>query len=244
MNILNLFGMDITYIIFVLPAVLLSMIAQAMVKGRFAKYDKVQSKRNMTGAQAAALLLRKNEIVDVRIAHINGSLTDNYNSSDKVLSLSDSTFNSTSIAAIGVAAHETGHAIQHATGYGPLFLRKTLVPMANFGSRFGPTMAILGLIFGATAQSSNLLTICQIITDVGIFLYAAAVLFYLVTLPVEFNASRRALKILRETNTLDEEELHGVRKVLTAAAMTYLASALTAIGSLIRLVLLSRRRRD
>jgi len=115
--------------------------------------------------------------------------------------------------------------------------------VANFGSRFGPLMAVLGLVFGATAQSSGLLQICQIITDVGIFLYAAAVLFYLVTLPVEFNASRRALKILRETNTLDKDELYGVRKVLTAAAMTYVASALTALGSLIRLVLLSNRRR-
>ncbi|MCR4733847.1 MAG: zinc metallopeptidase [Treponema sp.] len=235
--------MDVTYLIFVLPAVLLSMIAQAMVKGRFAKYNKVISKRNISGAQAAAFLLRQNEITDVKIAHIRGSLTDNYNSANKVLSLSDSTFSSNSIAAIGVAAHETGHAIQYATGYGPLFWRKTLVPVANFGSRFGPTMAILGLILGATSQRADLLNIFQIITNVGIFLYAAAVLFYIVTLPVEFNASRRAMKILKETRVLDEEELYGVRKVLTAAAMTYVASALTAIGSLLRLLILSNRRR-
>ena len=239
----SFFGIDITYVIFVLPAVLLSLIAQAMVKGRFAKYNKVASKRNISGAQAAAFLLRKNEITDVKIAHIKGSLTDNYNSSNKILSLSDSTYTSNSIAAIGVAAHETGHAIQHATGYGPLFLRKTLVPVANIGSRFGPLMAVLGLVFGATAQSADILRICQIITDVGIFLYAGAVLFYLVTLPVEFNASRRAMKILKETNVLDSEEIVGVRKVLTAAAMTYVASALTALGSLLRLLLLSNRRK-
>ena len=234
--------MDYTYLVFVLPAVILSMAASYMVKQRFARYNQVLSKKGISGAQAAELLLRANAISDVRIAHTAGQLTDNYNPGTKILNLSDSTFASTSIAAIGVAAHETGHAIQHKVGYGPLALRITLVPVANIGSRFGPTMAILGIIFGASAQSQGMLGLAQLITDIGLLLFAAAVLFYIVTLPVEFNASRRAMNILRETGTLDAEELSGVRKVLWAAAMTYVASALTAIGNLLRLIILSNRR--
>ncbi|MCR5762883.1 MAG: zinc metallopeptidase [Treponema sp.] len=231
---------DSTYLIFVLPAVILSLVAQYMVKSRFATYSKVASKRGVTGAQAASLLLRANGITDVQVHHISGSLTDNYNPSTKILNLSDSTYSSTSIAAIGVAAHETGHAIQHNVGYGPLALRSTLVPAANIGSRFGPAMAILGIMFGASSQSSA--GIWQLVTNLGLLLFAAAVAFYIVTLPVEFDASHRALKILKETNTLDSEELSGARKVLWAAAMTYVASALSAIGNLIRLVILSNRR--
>lgn len=237
------YGMDITYLIFVLPALILSLYAQAKVKGSFSKYNKVKSRKNLTGAQAAELLLRKNQIYDVKIQKIGGSLTDNYNPTTKILSLSASTFSSTSIAAIGVAAHETGHAIQHATNYGPLALRKTLVPVANFGSRFGPVMAAIGLIFGTQPKYSSLVYIFQLLTDIGIILFGAAVLFYLITLPVEFNASHRALEILSETNTLDETEIKGAKKVLSAAAMTYVASALTAIGSFLRLLLLSNRRR-
>lgn len=232
--------MDITYLVFVLPAVILSLVAQYMVKNRFATYNKVLSRRGVTGAEAAGLLLRANGITDVRIQHISGALTDNYNPGTKILNLSDSTYASTSIAAIGVAAHETGHAIQHKVGYGPLVLRSTLVPAANIGSRFGPTMAILGIMFGAGSQSAA--GIWQLITNIGILLFAMAVAFYIVTLPVEFDASRRALKILKDTGTLDSEELSGTRKVLWAAAMTYVASALTAIGNLIRLILLSNRR--
>lgn len=237
--------MDYTYVIYVLPAILLSMIAQFMVKNRFSKYNTIKSKKNITGAQAAALLMRANGINDVRIAHTGGNLTDNYNPSTKILNLSDSTFASNSIAAIGVAAHETGHAIQHNVNYGPLALRSILVPVANFGSRFGPTLAILGIIFGNTAYASteSIFSICQLITDLGLLLFAGSVLFYLVTLPVEFNASRRALKILKETNTLDPDELRGVKKVLWAAAMTYVASALTAIGSFIRLLVITGRKK-
>lgn len=235
--------MDYSYLIFILPAVLLSMWAQAKVKSSFSKYNKVLSKRNLTGAQAAQLLLQKNGISDVKIAHISGTLTDNYNPMNKVLSLSDSTFSSTSIAAIGVAAHETGHAIQHATGYKPLNFRKLLVPVANIGSRFGPTLVILGIIFGATAEASSTFAICNLITQIGILLFSLSVLFYLVTLPVEFNASNRALNILDKTNILDDSELSGTKKVLSAAAMTYVASALTALGSLFRLIFLSNRRR-
>lgn len=234
---------DYTYVIFVMPAILLSLIAQFMVKTRFASYNKVLSKRGLTGAQAAQLLLRANNITNVRIAHISGSLTDNYNPSTKVLSLSDSTFASTSIAAIGVAAHETGHAIQHAKDYGPLTLRRMMVPVANIGSRFGPTIAIIGIILAASAQAADRFAIAQLITDIGLVLFACSVVFYLVTLPVEFNASKRALKILKQTNILDAQELKGTKKVLTAAAMTYVASALTAIGSFLRLLFISKNRR-
>lgn len=237
-----LYGIDYTYIIFVVPALILSLITQVLVKGRFSRFDKVISKRNLTGAQAAQLLLQKNNIYDVKIVHINGQLSDNYNPSTKILSLSDSTYNSTSIAAIGVAAHETGHAIQHAVGYSPLSLRSTLVPAANIGSQFGPTLAVLGIIFGGTSKASDYISIFQLITNIGIILFSLAVLFYIITLPVEFNASRRALKILRDSNTLNTTELKGVKKVLSAAAMTYVASAITAIGSLIRLIVLSNRR--
>lgn len=235
------YGIDYTYLIYVMPALILSIIAQALVKGRFSRFDKVSSNKGITGAQAAALLLKKNDIYDVKIQHIHGNLTDNYNPSTKVLSLSDSTYFSTSIAAIGVAAHETGHAIQHATQYGPLYLRSTLVPVANFGSRTGPFLVAAGLIFAQFSRFTQYIPIFQLLSDIGLLLFAASVLFYIVTLPVEFNASRRALAVLRETNTLDSKELNGARKVLTAAAMTYVASALTAIGTLIRLFVISGR---
>jgi len=237
---------DYSYLIFVLPAVLLSLWASTMVKGRFARYNKVNSKRNITGAQAAQYLLKVNGITDVKIAHISGNLTDNYNPQTKVLSLSDSTINSTSIAAIGVAAHETGHAIQHATGYKPLGLRRSLVPAANIGSQVGPALVILGLIASSMAKFAAYSQILLYVSYTGVALFSLSVLFYLITLPVEFNASHRALKILDESNVLDEEELKGTKKVLGAAAMTYVASALAAIGSLLRLLFIlnnNKRRR-
>lgn len=245
MNFLRMIGLDWYYLVLVVPAMILSIAASYMVKSRFATYDKIKSKKNISGAQAAQILMHANGIDDVQIKRISGSLTDNYNSTDKTLNLSDSTYSSTSIAAVGVAAHETGHAIQDKAKYAPLGLRHSLYPVANIGSRFGPTLAILGILFGASANVSNssFAAIASIITKVGIILYIAAVLFYVVTLPVEFNASSRALKILKETGTLDSEELSGVKKVLWAAAMTYVASALTAIGSLIRLILISKRNR-
>ena len=237
------YGFDFTYLIFVVPAMLLSIIAQAMVKSRFAKYNQVRSQKNLTGAQAAELLLRSNGISDVRIAHIGGDLTDNYNPQTKVLSLSDSTYASTSIAAIGVAAHETGHAIQHNVGYFPLIFRRALVPVANIGSRFGPLLAVVGIGFGVSAEAPN--PIFQLIANIGIILFGLSVLFYIVTLPVEFNASHRALKILKQNGALvDSAEIRGARKVLWAAAMTYVASALTAIGSFLRLLLLTRNRNN
>lgn len=230
-------GFDCTYVIFALPAVVLSLWTQSAVKSRFAEQDRVPSKRGVTGARAAEILLRANGISDVRVRRVSGSLTDNYNSGTKVLSLSDATYASASIAAVGVAAHEAGHAIQDKIGYGPLVLRHALVPVANVGSRFGPLLALAGILLGVAARSP----LWQTVSDAGIILFAASVLFYLVTLPVEFDASRRALLVLRQTGVLDESELAGARKVLWAAAMTYVASALSAVGSLLRLVAVAGR---
>jgi len=226
------FLIDRYYLLLVVPTMILSLWAQFKVKSTFAKYSKIAPRRNISGEGAAALLLQSNSIRDVRIESVAGSLSDHYDPSKKVVRLSEPVFGANSISAIGVAAHEAGHAIQHANGYGPLVLRSTLVPVANIGSMLGPYIAIAGLIFAM-----------PMLLNVGIFLFAGAVLFYLVTLPVEFDASRRAIAILRQNNVLTAEELSGVRKVLTAAAMTYVASALTAVMSLLRLVLLSRGRR-
>jgi Zn-dependent membrane protease YugP len=223
---------DYYYLVLVVPAILLSLWAQFKVKSTFSKYSKIESSRHISGESAAAYLLKVNSIRDVTIQGIGGSLTDHYDPSSKVLRLSDPVYKKTSIAAIGVAAHETGHALQHAQGYKPLVLRGTLVPVANLGSRAGPILVIIGLV--ATLP---------FLTDIGILLFAASVLFYFVTLPVEINASRRALALLESSGTLDNTELTGVKKVLTAAALTYIASAILALANLLRLVLLSRNRR-
>lgn len=222
---------DQYYMILIVPTLILSLIAQIMVKSTFSRYSKVEPRRRITGAEAAGILLRTNGISDVSIEPIGGSLTDHYNPSKKSLALSEPVYGESTIAAIGVAAHETGHAIQHARGYGPLALRSLLVPVAGIGSSLGPYIAIAGIFFSLPW-----------LLNLGILLFSVAVLFYVVTLPVEFNASSRAIAILRSNAVLSDEELAGVRKVLTAAAMTYVASALTAIASLLRLVLLSRRR--
>lgn len=190
------------------------------------------SQRNITGTQAAAYLLKVNGITDVKLSRIKGNLTDHFSPSEKVLRLSDSTFDSTSIAAIGVAAHETGHAIQHAKKYFPLTFRNMLVPVANIGSSAGPWLAILGIAMSF-----------PILTDIGILLFAGSVAFYVITLPVEFNASNRAIKILKQNNILSAEELKGVKKVLSAAAMTYVGSALVAMANLLRLILVSKNRK-
>jgi len=223
---------DEYYLFLVIPTLLLSMWAQFKVKTTFAKYSKVQCSKRITGVDASILLLKANNINDVQVEAVKGSLTDHFDPSVKKVRLSEPVYGVSTIAAVGVSAHEAGHAIQHNIGYKPLVLRSTLVPVANFGSRFGPILAIAGL-----ALSFPLLL------NIGILVFSGAVLFYLITLPVEYNASNRAIAILRANNVLNEEELKGVKKVLSAAALTYVASALTAIASLIRLILLSRRRR-
>lgn len=223
---------DYYYLILVVPALIISSLAQIFVKSSFAKYSKKMSQRNITGTQAAAYLLKVNGITDVKLGRIKGNLTDHFSPSEKVLRLSDSTFDSTSIAAIGVAAHETGHAIQHAKKYFPLTFRNMLVPVANIGSSAGPWLAILGIAMSF-----------PILTDIGILLFAGSVAFYVITLPVEFNASNRAIKILKQNNILSVEELKGVKKVLSAAAMTYVGSALVAMANLLRLILVSKNRK-
>jgi Zn-dependent membrane protease YugP len=223
---------DYYYIVLVVPTIILSLIAQIMVKSTFAKYSKIPCSKRITGQDSAMLLLKANNIRDVQIESVRGSLTDHYDPSAKVLRLSQPVYSQNSIAAVGVAAHETGHAIQHARGYGPLALRSTLVPVANIGSMIGPYLAMAGLFLSM-----------PMLLNIGIILFGGAVLFYVITLPVEFNASARAIAILRANNVLSPDELDGVKKVLTAAAMTYVASALTALMSLLRLILLSRNRR-
>lgn len=223
---------DKYYLILVVPTLLLSLWAQIVVKSAFAKYSKIPCSRKISGQDAAATLLRVNCISDVKIEPVGGSMTDHYDPARKVLRLSEPVYNKNSIAAVGVAAHELGHALQHASSWGPLALRTGLVPIANIGSSIGPWLAIAGFIFSM-----------PLLINIGIVLFGIAVLFYVVTLPVEFNASSRALTLLRDNNILNGDELKGARKVLNAAALTYVASALTAIMSLLRLVLLSRRRK-
>lgn len=226
---------DPTYILIIIAAII-SLIAQWRVNSAFSKYSRVSSMSGMTGAQAARMILQTNGINDVSVQRISGKLTDHYNPSTKVLNLSESVYGSTSVAAIGVAAHECGHAIQHARGYFPLSLRTALVPVANIGSQLSWVFIIVGAI----------LSFNQTLITIGIIMFSAAVLFQLVTLPVEFNASARALEQLESNGILYRDEVSQTRKVLSAAALTYVAAAATAILQLLRLIILfgGRGRRD
>ena len=220
------------YLWLMIPALLLSLWAQAKVKGTFSKYSKVRSINGYTGALTARKILDDSDLHDIDIIAGKGMLTDHYDPKKRLVNLSEAVHSRNSLAAIGVAAHETGHALQDRDGYGPLRLRTYLVPVANIGSMAGPYIVIFGLIFSV-----------GFMIELGIVLFAAAVLFYLITLPVEFNASKRAMELLENKGILDREELAGAKKVLSAAAMTYVASAISAILTLLRLVLLSRNRR-
>lgn len=226
---------DPTYILIIIAAII-SLIAQWRVNSAFSKYSRVASMSGMTGAQAARMILQSNGINDVSVQRISGKLTDHYNPSTKVLNLSESVYGSTSVAAIGVAAHECGHAIQHARGYFPLSLRTALVPVANIGSQLSWVFIIVGAI----------LSFNQTLITIGIIMFSAAVLFQLVTLPVEFNASARAFEQLESNGILYRDEVSQTRKVLSAAALTYVAAAATAILQLLRLIILfgGRGRRD
>jgi hypothetical protein len=226
---------DATYILVLIGAVL-SMWASARVNSTYNKYSRVRSYSGLTGAQAAQRILNGAGIYDVRIEHISGNLTDHYDPGDKVLRLSDSVYGSPSVAAIGVAAHECGHAIQDARSYAPLRIRNAFVPVANFGTKAAIPIILVGVIFGSSY------TLIQI----GLLCFALGTLFQLITLPVEFNASARAVQILGNTNMLMDDELKCTKKVLSAAAMTYVASAAASILSLLRLVILfgGGRRRD
>lgn len=227
---------DPTYILVVIGAVI-CMIASARVKGTFNKYSQLRSMSGMNGAQVAQRVLQAAGIYDVQVRHVSGSLTDHYDPRTKTVNLSDPVYNATSVAALGVAAHECGHAIQHAKSYAPLSIRSALVPIANFGSMLAWPVILIGLLFNT--RSSGL------IIDIGILLFSAAVLFQFVTLPVEFDASRRALVMLRTQGILADDELRYTRRVLKSAALTYVASAAAAILQLLRIILITNgRRRD
>ena len=218
--------MDFTYILVIIGAVI-SMIASWNVNARFKKYSTVRNSRGITSQQAAETLLHGAGIYDVRIERISGNLTDHYSPSEKVLRLSDSVYNQTSVAAIGVAAHECGHAIQHQVGYGPLKLRSLSVPIANIGSKLSWPILIAGLAMGSFG-----------LAQVGVWMFVAVVFFQLITLPVEFDASHRAIKILDQSNMLAGEELSGSKKVLMAAALTYVAALFSTILQLLRLIMI------
>ena len=226
---------DPTYILIIIGAVI-CLIASARVKTTFHKYNRVRSMSGMTGAQAAERILHSAGIYDVSVQHVSGELTDHYDPRNKTLSLSDSTYGSTSVAAVGVAAHECGHAIQHQQDYAPLSIRSAIVPVANLGSFAAWPLILIGMFI--TSSTGSLLI------NIGILCFSLSVLFQLVTLPVEFNASSRAIHMLGQTGILREEELRGARKVLGAAALTYVAGAAAAILQLLRLLILTNGRRD
>ncbi|MBR5535926.1 MAG: zinc metallopeptidase [Clostridia bacterium] len=228
---------DMYYLVLVLPMIVLSMWAQAKVNSSFKKYSKVSTRRGLTATDAVRQILDNNGLYDVKIEAIAGNLTDHYDPKSNVIRLSDSVRNSTSVAAVGVAAHEAGHAVQHATGYAPIRWRNSLVPAANIGSKLSIPLIILGLVL-LGAESVFGMTMVY----AGIIMFSLAVLFQIVTLPVEFDASRRAISVLGDGGYLYEEEVGSVRKVLSAAAMTYVAAAATSVAQLLRLILIARDR--
>ncbi|PPK49670.1 hypothetical protein BD821_101335 [Clostridium algidicarnis DSM 15099] len=223
---------DSTYLILV-PALILSIWAQSKISSTFNKYSKIYSSKGYTGSEVARMILDSNGLVDVRIERVAGNLTDHYDPRDRVLRLSEKVYSSTSVASIGVAAHEVGHAIQHQQDYRPLIIRNNIVPVVNISSSASWIIFFIGIIMGL-----------PLLTNIGIVLFSAVVLFQLITLPVEFNASNRAIKILEDKSILYENEIVGAKKVLSAAALTYVAATLTAISQLLRLMALSNRRND
>jgi len=228
------YGFDSTYFL-VLIGVVLSLLASSRVKSTYAKYSRESSLTGMTGAQAAHRILTMAGIYDVTIQHVSGNLTDHYDPRNKTLNLSDSVYGNSSVAAVGVAAHECGHAIQHDRGYVPLKLRSAIAPVANFGAKISWPLIFIGLLFGGSGT----------LVQLGILMFSLAVAFQLITLPVEYNASNRAMNMLEETGILYREELSKTKKVLNAAALTYVAAAASSILQLLRLVLLfGNRRRD
>ena len=224
--------LDYWYIILVVPAMILAGWAQFRVKSTYSKFSKVGNTRKITGAYAAQAVLTHYGITDVRIEQTAGNLTDHYDPKAKVIRLSQGVYGSSSIAAVGIACHEAGHAAQHAQEYVPIKIRTALVPVCNIGSTLGLPLALIGLFLGF-----------EPLITIGLVLYAAIFVFHLATLPVEFNASSRAIKVIDETNLLYDEEIGGAKKVLSAAAMTYVASMIVALANLLRLVLRFNRNR-
>ena len=234
------FYFDWTYIVLVLPCILLSLWASTNVKSTFNRYSKQYSSRRISGAEAAQRVLSANGVTGVRIERISGSLTDHYDPKTNVIRLSSGVYDSTSTAAIGVACHEAGHAVQYAKAYAPIRLRAAVIPVTNFGSRIAMPMILLGLVLSAFMEASYGLVY------LGIACFGLSLVFQLITLPVEFNASQRALQAIEQVNILTSEEQNGARKTLTAAALTYVAATAVALSQLLRLLVIfgGRRRRD
>ena len=234
------YGYDWTYLVFVLPFIIISLIASANVNNTFNKYSHQLSRRNITGADAAKRVLFANGVTNVSVERVSGNLTDHFDPKANVIRLSDSVYNSTSTAAIGVACHEAGHAVQHATAYGPIKLRGAIFPVANIGSKLAIPLILLGVLFGAMGYFSDT------IINIGIICFAFSFLFQVITLPVEFNASRRAMQAIESGDLLTNDELKGARKTLTAAALTYVAAAAASLAQLLRLIVLfgGGRRKD
>lgn len=231
------YGIDWTYIVLVLPAIIFSLIASATVNSTFDKYSKVRNSRGMTGAQAARRILDANGLNGVRIERVAGKLSDHYDPRANVVRLSESVYDSPTAAAVGVAAHECGHAIQHSVGYLPMKIRGAIIPLTNIGSKLSIPLILLGLILTAWSYSAIY------IAYIGVALFSVCAVFQLVTLPTEFNASRRAVRSVEDMGLLSGDDLSGCKKVLTAAAMTYVAALAVAITQLLRLVLLVNRNR-
>jgi Zn-dependent membrane protease YugP len=234
------YGFDWTYLVIVLPCIILSMWASSSVNSTFKRYSNVLSSRRLTGAEAAQRVLSANGVTGVRIEQVSGNLTDHYDPRTNVIRLSSSVHSSTSVAAIGVACHEAGHAVQYAQSYAPIKLRAAIIPITNIGSKLAMPLILLGILL------SFLGNFCYAIVDIGIACFSLSLLFQLVTLPVEFNASRRAMQAIESANILTQEEQRGAKKTLKAAAMTYVAATAVALAQLVRLILLfgGRRRRD
>ncbi len=232
------YGFDWTYVVLVLPCMIFAMIASAKVNSTFQKYAKQYSRRRLTGAQAAEQVLRGNGVYGVSVQRVAGNLTDHYDPKDNVIRLSDSVYDSTSTAAIGVACHEAGHAVQYAESYGPIKLRAAIIPITNLGSKLAMPLILLGVVLTFLGYVSD------IFINLGIILFGLSVVFQLVTLPVEFNASRRAISAISQNGILDEDELKGAKKTLSAAAMTYVAATAVALAQLLRLLVLFGGRRD
>lgn len=226
------YGFDTTYLLLVLPCILISLWASANVKNTFNKYAKKFASRQITGAQAAQRVLQANNVSNIRIEKVSGHLTDHFDPRSNVIRLSDQVYDSTSIAAIGVACHEAGHAVQHATQYAPIKLRSAVIPITNIGSKLAMPLILIGVLLSYLGNFSYTLVY------IGIACFALTLLFELITLPVEFNASRRAINAIEEYGILNNEEIKGAKKTLTAAALTYIAAAAVTLAQLLRLILL------
>lgn len=234
------YGFDWTYIVIVLPCFLLALLANSRVNSTFKRYSQQISARHITGQEAAQRVLLANGISNVRIERVSGKLTDHYDPKTNVIRLSDAVYNSTSTAAIGVACHEAGHAAQYAHDYFPIKIRAAIIPLTNFGSKLAMPLILLGIVFSTFGSFSYTLVY------IGIACFALSLIFQLVTLPVEFNASRRAMRAIEDAQILTEQEQYGARKTLTAAAMTYVAAVAVSAAQLLRLIILfgGRRRND